>query len=55
MNDKELEARLSEILRLLDRKKYSETYDAIKQLKDDIARPDRKWAEPPIKWDGSLR
>ena len=52
MTDKQIQSRLSEILRLLDRKKIQEADEAIRQLKDDIARPDKKYYDTsPTVWN----
>ena len=40
---KMIQTRLSEVLRLNDRRKHKEIDEAVRQLKDDIARPDKKY------------
>ncbi len=51
MNDNELQARLTEFIRLLERRKLQDLEEAIRQTKDDIARPDRKTYNPnEIDW-----
>ena len=54
MNDKEkkmLQTRLGEIYRLVERGNKDNTLEAIMQLKDDIARPDKKFYNPKeIDW-----